>query len=181
MLLGRSRPRVTCEFGISAGPMTLQGMASQSRAQAGSMPAATKKPRARRGQVRESFISTRPQGRPHSPDHSIETIDEKFRVSDRRTQFTRSNFHASIHGVIKSPNRTRTHDVVPDGVVRSSMSTMVPIVPRRTWNGRYSSSNRTLVPTKSGLIPTMIWRPPWARKSPAEAGPGVDHEPTDNS
>jgi hypothetical protein len=33
------------------------------------------------------------------------------------------------------------------------------------------SSNRTLVPTKSGLIPTMIWRPPGQEKAPREAGP----------
>jgi hypothetical protein len=66
-------------------------------------------------------------------------------------QLTRSNFHASIRGVTKSPNRARTQDSGPSRVGRFSMSTMTPIAFRVTCIGLYRSSNRTFVPTRRSM------------------------------
>jgi hypothetical protein len=64
---------------------------------------------------------------------------------------TRSNCHASIQGVRKSPKRARTQHFGPSGVARSSMSTMTPVAPQRTCGGLYRSRKRTLMPTRRGM------------------------------
>ena len=56
--------------------------------------------------------------------HSGVTALASTRGADHRT---RSNCHASIHGVTTSPNCTRTHDSGPSGVGRFSNSTITPI------------------------------------------------------
>jgi hypothetical protein len=89
---------------------------------------------------------------------------------------TRANFHASIHGVMKSPNRARAYSSAPNVVRRASMSTMTPISPQRTWGHWYGSLSRTLVPTRrsiirrspAGVMSSMRSAP--LKKSPAVVG-----------